>query len=278
VADAYSPAVLALNPLAFWKMNEPSGTTLSDSVINNYPLTIPSAAGVEQYAIPFLPGGAAMLDWLGGGNSYAERPNTVDLAFTSAMSFTLMGWFGSVGLPGARCTLGAKGYNNAGVESRPWYGLTIETSGKARMWLRSSAGVDYIAESFSTLSDTQYISRGPIHHIAGVFDVTGPTVSIYIDGKLENSKPAVTAAWGTNTDRFQLNALNGAGGGPWMGSVAIFDKVVTPTQIADLYEAGRAGTAWYPYQLGQVLDQQNATLTDISGDLNLILNAVRKTY
>jgi len=272
VADDLSPLVLADNPLAYWKLNDALGTTLADSAVpGNYPLTLPSSAGIEGWQLPYIPGGPGMVDWAANANSYATRPNATDLAFTSANDFSIEGWIGSVGTIGARAVFACKGFNHSGVETRPWYALTMETDGHAYLWLRDGAGTDYKCGSFSALGDAQYVSRGPVHHVVGVFDHSVPALYVYIDGNFERGITGTTAAWGTNADHFEMNALNGVGGGAWMGAVAIYDHILTADRISAHFEAGRSGVAWYPYQTSN----DYATL---QADISLILQSVRTTY
>jgi len=263
----YDAQVLLLGPDGYWKLDEASGLSFADSTAGAHPL-VAGAGAVENYRIPG-PSPAHIpfaVDFL-NVNPPACATGTVGQRAIGA-SFTVECWFGGVGAIAAPLGLIVKG--DAAVEQRPWYALSLDTSGRPIWWFRNVAGTDFKLTGYGNLADASYTNRGPYHHIVGTY--TPGTADLYVDGIHQVQLAVPNTGWGTGAQGLQLGNF-GANiwGGPWLAAVAIYPGQLSAAQVTSNFTLGVEGA---PRTFRDLSDQ----LAAFQVDLSAVLAAVRKTF
>lgn len=181
----------------------------------------------------------------GGGS--VNLGNVTAFDFTPTSSFTLDAWVKSFSLtdPLVQDTQFIISLNYQC--SSTFQGLAISnTSGNAFFGVRDENGVGVFIASPSPLSLNTF------HHIAGVREVTvsGKTVNLYVDGVLVATAPdPSTGPLARNTIDFIGSRSPCLDTGTFNGlidEVEIFDRAVTATEIAAIFNAGSSGKCKMP--------------------------------
>lgn len=248
-ADYYS-TVSALNPLGYWRLNEPA-----QPVVPAYPLTNSSAAGAAlnglYYGVPTLqqPGAVAgdTAATFSGSYQYAEVPYSA--ALNPATTLTVEFWAYLT-----NASAGAK----SGVVSRyiPVTGgpagqrgyLFFVNNGNTKWQFRvynGSAGV--------TVTDVNGpdVAANTWYHVTGVYD--GTQAHIYVNGV--ESSPATVGGYMANTNaplRIGAGTTETAASLFFPGTideVAVYNSVLTPAQIAAHYSAATSNATGYAAQI-----------------------------
>jgi hypothetical protein len=211
--------VLADSPLAFWKLDETSGTTVADQM-GNYPGTIVGSPALGQPGVPS--GGYSM--GFGTGN-YIDFGNVLNLAPDTTMALEAWiimpsGWVGGQFLP--IITKGDTSYRLARGNTGDNVQFTSQAGGPGSLY--SGDG-------------SPSLGNGTWHHI--VAQMNGSNKQIYIDGNLAVSGGDVTH--GGNANSLMIGANSGAGGRYFYGrmaNVAVYDHNLTAARISAHYQAG----------------------------------------
>lgn len=185
----YSTEVLADSPYAYWKLNEPSGTTATDSSGNGRNLTYAGAYTLNQTGLGTL-GKAVVM----GANSYIYGSLT-GTPFNS--NWTFEAWY--------QPTNWAQSNNLQGIFQ---YGL----SGDGQWGLRhgnntSATGIFCLQRNSSivSLSPTAVVNN-TIQHVVVTFD--GTNAKMYRNGSLIQT--SATTAYAAGNQEMRLNYNNTA--------------------------------------------------------------------
>jgi autotransporter-associated beta strand protein len=268
----YPQSVLALDPIAYWRLNEPDqngGNGPDDGVISldyvggNDGLYTNVNLGNTGYNQGSDPSDTSVLfgNNLTPSDVYSIGSN-IDFSTPSGNNaeFSIEAWvnpqFNSSG------GIVTKGYGGGEEAS-----LDMGASGDAfRFLIRNAAGVTNVASS------TIVPNLGSWYHVVGVCDQANGVVSIYVNGALagttniasgggifSNATGPMTfgARSSTQTSGNNLQTFG------YMNDVAIFNYALTPGQIAGEYEAGGGGLI-APYFVpapANTFAVSNATLT-----------------
>jgi hypothetical protein len=211
---SYIAAVLADNPIGYWRLGESAGATQAqDETSYNRPLDYNGFSNPD-YGQP----GAIVADLDTAMRFTTARPtiaspNTTDFGFASGQSFSLEYWIRVA--PGNASSTDAgvvdKGYDSA--QARPWYLSRYNRAsnggnGMVDFYLRNTAGTSrYVLSTSSVpLNDDEW------HHVVGVYDSADAQVRLYVDAVYQGAATGVPqAAYGTNSRRFIVgNHLNRA--------------------------------------------------------------------
>ena len=170
-ALAASPALAASGPVGIWKLDEGSGTTVSDSSGNGN-------NGVMSGGVSWVPG-------VFGSSGLAFGPGEVKVndnnALEPAASVTVSAWVRSARSPGAFRYIVAKGANGCIAAS---YGLYSGPSGGLQFYVSKGRG-----STFARSRDAgQTTWDGQWHLAVGTYD--GTTIRLYIDGNQVGSGTA----------------------------------------------------------------------------------------
>lgn len=245
VAD-YSSTLSALNPVGYWRLNEPTQPT-----VPTYSMANSSAAGAAlnglYYGVPSLgqPGGlasdtdTAAQFW--NTAQYGEVPYSA--ALNPSASFTVEFW--------------AKRTNSSTATASV---LCNFGPGRSNGYLVFSGNVD-LKWTFRTYNGTtrgSLISTAPIvqdqwTHVVCVHDGTGEGVNqIYLDGVLDSSlTPAPYAPQTTSPMRIGVGPNNEATAWSFPGlldDIAIYPTALSGTQIAAHYDAATNATPTTAYR------------------------------
>lgn len=210
-AGSYTAAVLAGQPIAYWRLGESSGTTAFDYVGGNHG-TYNNVALGQPGAITGDPDTAAGFD---GTSSYVSTP----VSLNSTPRFTALGWINRAADQASRT--GLWGQNDL-VEFGYIDNNTIQA------WTDNGLNVS-----------PNPIPNGQWGFLALVSD--GPTISIYVNGALAGSRNHTLPA--NNSSLFNIggggifdvsgNFFNGR-----IDDVALFNRALTAAEINGLYDLG----------------------------------------
>jgi phytoene dehydrogenase-like protein len=213
--SAYSDAVIALSPSAYWRMGDSSGTTMAAAVgpsgsYFNTPTLAEAGAltGDSDTAVRFT---AAQSEYASVANNTA-----LDLGNT----FTIVAWVKRADALDLQ-TIVTKGDDA--------YALQFEFSNKPTL---TRPGVAHIVSTADPIDDTNW------HMIA--VTKSGATARMFVDG-VEDTVPQGSSTLTNNTNALEIGRWHGGGSGQLNGTldeIALFKTALTPTQIADLYTAG----------------------------------------
>lgn len=216
----YEDEVNALGPVRYWRLGDSSGTTAVDETGN----------GNGTYVNSPTLGVAGLL--AGDADTAVDFDGTNDYVDT--------GWNGPAG------------------SHTVTFWVDLDVSSACHIWSNHShasgehviVGVNGTSKFYSFWDDgtndpgavaTTTVSTGTTYFIAATFDDSDGTTKIYVNGTLETT--AVLGAW-NGYDPGQTcyiarrrsatgNEMNGT-----LDEFAVFDKILTSTEISDLYTAG----------------------------------------
>jgi hypothetical protein len=214
ISTGFAANVLALNPVAYYRLNETSGTVASDSSGNG---------NNGLYTAPYTLNQTSLLP-NGEGRSMAKT-STGNMSFFSDVSqldkpFTILSWVqfsSSTGLPQVMVGLG----NPNGAQ------LARSANGKI---VGGATSIFNLTEGNAVLAlNTPYM-------VAWTMDTDG-SYAYYING-VSDLNDTTTSSFGTTGVNSYVGIYPDGTGYPMIGNiqdVAIFDKSLTPTDIANLY-------------------------------------------
>jgi hypothetical protein len=202
--------------VAYWRLDDGSGTTATDASGNGYHGTLVNMA--ESQWVTGQVSGALRFD---GSNDYITAGNT--MPYTNIV--TVAAWVKPASLAVDRQIV-SKGYD--GVRTQ-WELKTTSAGGQVsfRHWAPGEVGVQ----------STHSLAAGVWTHLAGTYD--GTTWRIYWNGVLDNQNPNTGII---ETDgRVMIGAvdINGTAGQFWYGEiddVRVYDRVLTDDEVAALAE------------------------------------------
>ena len=226
-SGAYAAAVLADSPLAYYRLGDTSGTTMTDSsgnirngtYANSPTLGVSGATSDGDKAVAF-----------NGTSQYASTASASWVPTYSA-SWTFECWakFTSTGFA---CILSVRlvSATNTDVTLNLTIGRTAGRIG-AETW-------DWQNTASRAISDVNN-NDGNWHHVAVTFDKPTNILKLYIDGTLRDTKTQGTT--GTGGNRFVTIAANNGGALQWfpgsVDEVAVYGTALSSTQVAAHYAA-----------------------------------------
>ena len=204
---------------AYWTFDAGSGTSAVDSSGNSNTGTLQATAG-------WTPGkvGASALNLTGATTSWVDVASPV---IDSSQSYTVATWVKLNSLTGFQTF------------------ASIDGTSISPFYLQLSGGVfDFGQRGSDNTVATLAQVNGPAptvgvwYHVAGVYDKTANTISLYVNGVLQGSTTATTAWKATGHATIGRAKWNGAGTDYVNGAlddVRFFDRVLTGAELADLY-------------------------------------------
>jgi O-glycosyl hydrolase len=248
-AAAYPRAVLALNPIGYWRLNETpdndsgnNGAVCHDYVGGNngvYSNVVLAQSGYSQLVEP------AETSTLFGSvlttNSAASRINCQDFALYAGYNaeFSITAWINGAGYTQKlNAGIACKGYN---------YGEELDLDEGApgnclRFAVRDAAGTAYSASSTINAQ-----TNAGWHHLVGVCDEVNSNLLLYVDGVLAGSAVIPAKSGITNSSTVPLSigarAASATSGynqqfAGWINDVALFNHALTANQVQTLYQSG----------------------------------------
>ena len=230
--DTYTPQVGKDSPIAYWPLNETTGSTAydfagfgHDAAIMNSPTL--GVAGPRPPSFPGFSAGTTAYQFDGVG-SYVDCGTGPALAGTT--DFTLEAWVNTTSTTFARLIQQRSGYNGE-------YMFDINADGSVAFTIYGEGNYQY---GFST---SARVNDGKWHHIVAVRSSTNGF--IYIDGWLAAQAsgtvraldPTFTVGLGKDI-RDNVSFFNGQ-----LASVAIYNKALSSGQVINHYATG-SGTVF----------------------------------
>lgn len=245
-------AVLALNPLSFWPLQETNGTTAYDYVgINDG--TYNGGCTLAQPGVnlgSFGPNSYSVL--FDGSTGYVDIPGPGNLEITNSM--TAICWF--LGLSPLN-----NGFDTIWGRSDDSWRVDYDNSGDPHFAMNNGAG-DGDATSSTSIYD------GSWHLLIGVYDAPTPTTGtnvLYVDGKLVATHavptpPGVDAysdTWIGGTEQYSTSRLvNG-----YIADCVVIDSPLSPTQVSNLFVAAGAAPPGIEISTNEFYGDQGGAVT-----------------
>ncbi len=212
----YAPTILADGPVGYWHLGEASGTVAADSSGNGHTGT---------YSGTYTQGNTSLLP-----HGYGKCIQSAAAAWISIQS----GWISSVSSNiSLECWFKPEDFSNAPA-------LLCTYTGGFGLGMNSGGYLDISDPGVTNLAtDTTLLVLGTIYYVVATWSSTG-VINFYINGVLSSTSTGHGAA-PAGVDPFTLmNYDNNSGGNYLNGNiqeVAIYNKVLTATQIANHYAA-----------------------------------------
>lgn len=243
-AADYATSVSSLNPLGYWRLNEPA-----QPVVPTYPLTNASSAGNAlnglYYGAPRLAQPGAMSAGtavnLDGVSQYAEVP--YNAALNPSGPFTVEFWANLT-----NTSAGAK----SGVVSRYVTVPDSPTGQFGYLFFANNANSQWQFRVYNgtaglTVTDVNPLQADTWYHVVGVYD--GAQIQIYVNGIASAAPVPATCVVNTNTPlRIGAGTTETAPSLFFPGridEVAIYPTALTPEQIYAHYDAATTNAAAY---------------------------------
>lgn len=246
-AMSYPNAALALNPIAFWPLNEAQQSAGNDGVVaedyvgGNDGIYTNVVLGQLSYdALTDPSATSALFGNVATANSCVFDILGPDFSLPSGSNaeFTVSAWVNSTGNNGLNTpTIAAKGYYY-----QEEYTLDAGASDCYRFTVRDAAGALSVASSTISMSST-----GQWYHLAGVCNEAIGVVQLYTNGMLAGSGAIPTASGITNSSETPMT-IGSRASTPLTGfnqqfpgyiaDVAIYNYALSASQIQGLYQDG----------------------------------------
>ncbi len=226
----YADMVIASGPLAYWRLDETSGTTAADSAGHALGPFTGTYANSPVLGVPgVMQDGSGSTAVTFDGADYVDGQDWAALEFDGVKPFTAECWVSLTSGMSNRQGVIVKARAHSSSDHDGW---VVEREGglvKIIRWDRTSNQI----ASFT-------VSQDAPHHVVGTYD--GTILRLYIDGALVDSDDtAITIT--DHTTPFRI-AIGNSGGSPAAGvigtvdEVAIYDRALTDAEIAEHYQVG----------------------------------------
>jgi serine/threonine protein kinase len=166
-------------PVGYWKFDEGSGTTAADSSSNGYTAQLQSGAS-------WAPGraGSSSLSLNGNSNSYALVPEPVA---NTASSFTVAAWVNLNSVSNPYQTFVSQDGNAVSA-------FYLQLNANTGQFAFTRQASDSTSAATTTVSSSFVPTPGIWYHLAGVYDASAQTISLYVNGSLQQTEP-YTGSW-----------------------------------------------------------------------------------
>lgn len=247
--------------IGYWKFDEGSGTTAADSSGGGHPLTLQGGAswatGVSGSALAVTPQQDA-----------ASSGPVID----TSKSFTVSAWVNLSNLNGYQTFVSEDGSQVSG--------FYLQLRGDSHRFAFTRLAYDSPAAYGAIAASPVVPQPGVWYLLTGVYDAQAETVSLYVDGQLQQTTHAL-APWQATGPLAVGRALFAGNQVDWVSGsiddVRAYSGVLPGSQIAALAGTGsltvhtdQAGPAINPTQLGAFLEEINH-----SGDGGIYAELVR---
>lgn len=212
----------------YWKLDDGSGTSATDSSTNGNTGTLPVAPGGPTWTTGQI-GGAVNFD---GSDDYITVPNSNPLDVVDGEDFTLSGWFNRDTFTSDHTIIAKRGSLAAGNNG---YALYIPGTGD-KLTLEVADGTDeYLIESTST-----FTAAGWYHFSLVWNDASASETKLYINGVAEAA--TTTGTFGNigtmgNTKAFTLGMLSDGGSyfDGKLDEIRFYDRTLSAEEVSQLY-------------------------------------------
>ncbi|MFZ4893545.1 PKD domain-containing protein [Plantibacter sp. Mn2098] len=224
-ADAYGASVYNLDPTAYWRLNETSGSAAADAGKNGNP-------GV--YTSNVVQGGSGALVGVVGDKAPTFGQNGAGVAssttFNNPTSYALEAWFKTTTHSGGKIV--GFGSNQTGTSSS--YDRHIYMENDGRLTFGTYTGQTNTISSSGTFND------GAWHQVVAMQSSGG--MKLYVDGVLQGTNPQTSAQNYTGYWRVGGDTTWGGTASTFTGKideVAIYSAPLTDAQVQQHYSLGK---------------------------------------
>jgi hypothetical protein len=231
--SGYATAVLADNPLSYWRLGETNGSTVAhDYVGGNDGIYHGVTLGLPGYSVidPDTAGG------FGGINFYVGDISGTAVDFSGHTNFTLEAWVKGPAGQGDQSTIIAKGNGDSGTIASEQFSLDV-AGGNYRFFTRGGGNSFYEA-------DASVGPDGTWQHVVGVYDDSEGGMSIYVNGQLSGTGTTRSLGVRSSSNPVAIGAKHlgndPAYDGYFTGTideVAVYHSALTADQILAHYAA-----------------------------------------
>lgn len=221
--------VLGMTPVAYWRLGETTGTTAADKV-GSHNGTYTNTPVLGDTTTPIGDGDTAVL--FDSTDDRVDIPHNIIFNISHARAFTVTFLLyptstGTYAWP----TILHKGPDNATAAGWSIWRFRDQVTNNAKMHVKI-AGETRASQDTST---TPYVIENEWHYytIVGYADKT----EFYRDGALHSTSTFASTIESISTDPFVINSSYGSDVTQKIDEVAFFDKSLTSTQVADLYNS-----------------------------------------
>ncbi len=217
-------------PVAYYKLDEGTGTTANDSSGNN--LTINTFSGDTSWAS----GKRNSALYFDGTSDVIYRDDTTNSPFDITEELTIAFWFNATQLDGVYRTILTKGDSGQGEDNN--YYCTLDNANR----VLCAIGNTVTTEGVTMPSDV--LSTNIWYHVA--FTIDGSKIKRYMDGVLDDEiNQTITPV--VNNGRFTIGAYsNGTYSFPgYIDDIKIYNYALTKQQLLNDYNQG-AAIRWGP--------------------------------
>lgn len=239
----YRNEILKDKPVGYWRLGEASGTTAADELRNHDGVY---AGGGFTYGNNGLLFGDFDTSVLFDGSSYINLGSPTALQLST---LTCEAWLNVTNLTAARIIYS----NYVSPDINPYNGFSVEltTSGLVRVWCNDGT---HVGDGSEELFSTSTITPGQDYHIVVTRDEATGSAAIYINGVLDTTGTLNNTPLYTNAVALIGAIVYGAVSKLFLGSmdeIAIYDSVLTPSQIRRHYLVGASALSGYPLEVRQ---------------------------
>src|SRR5581483_207551 len=171
-------ALAASNLVGYWKFDEGSGSTTSDASGNGYTGTLQGSASWANGQI-----GSSSLSLNGSGGTNVDIPATV---IDTTQSFSVAAWVKLNSLSGYQTFVSIDG-----SQVSAFY---LQLRGDTGQFAFTRLGGDSTSSSTTVASASDAPSMGIWYHLVGIYDASAKTISLYVNGSLQQTV-AYSSAW-----------------------------------------------------------------------------------
>ena len=258
--SAFSNAVINLNPVAYWPLQETVQPPAADVETNLGSL---GAAGNAYYSstnvikgaapIPGDTGDFAVACSITAAGSFLAVPTTTGAPFLPAGPFSVEVWVDPTNVTVSQTIIaqtGAAGSGgpNGGANSAGWslnvaYVPSLNATTANSVTFHVYNGVGFAGGAEASYYSVSGFAPGTWFHIVGVFD--GTNAHLYVNTVPGNSTQAINGTQALDTwDELTIGCGRGLHNNQFGGSideVAIYTNALTSTQVTTHYSAGSGG-------------------------------------
>jgi alpha-L-arabinofuranosidase len=246
----------------YWKFDEGTGTTAADSSAGGHPLT--------------LQGGASWTAGVVGPSALAVTPQedaaSAGPVIDTSKSFTVSAWVDLTSTTGFQTFVSEDGSQVSG--------FYLQLRGDSGRFAFTRLGYDSTAAYGMIATSTIVPQRGVWYMVSGVYDATAQTISLYVDGELQQTIHAL-APWSATGPLAVGRGFYNGNPTDWVSGaiddVRAYSGALPGRDISALAGTGsitvhhdQAGPALHPTQFGAFLEEINH-----SGDGGLYAELVR---
>jgi hypothetical protein len=231
-ARAPLPRVLASTLAGYWPLDAATGGVTPDLSGNANSGTLRGGTAIDPTLTAPISGNLASVHLPGASGDYVNVPDSPTLQLTG--SFTLAAWIYTTAV--------GPGGNQQGILEK-WGGAA---QGGAFLRLSSSNHVNFTifppTGALVGVGSGATISTNTWHYVAGTYDASSGTMTIYVDGTPDGTTTGVPAAGASTAE---LHIGDDYGSNLFTGNIdeaRIYTEALTQTQIQDLINPEPAPT------------------------------------